>query len=72
MPFAGVLAYLSRRKEAMGTEEMPEEMDDATSKVHDFDINSVKMHQKFRCIGYGLVTLVSENDEDSLVPSMPS
>ena len=29
---AGVLAYLSRRKEAMGTEEMPEEIDDATSK----------------------------------------
>jgi flagellar biosynthesis protein FlhA len=69
---AGVLAYLSRRKEALGNEEVPEEMDDATSKdAADFDINSVKDASKISLnIGYGLVTLVSENDEDSLVPSI--
>ena len=51
---------------------MPEEMDDATSKdTADFDINSVKDASKISLnIGYGLVTLVSENDEDSLVPSI--
>ena len=60
------------KKRSMGTEEMPEEMDDATSKdTADFDINSVKDASKISLnIGYGLVTLVSENDEDSLVPSI--
>ena len=37
----------------------------------DFDINSVKDNSKISLnIGYGLVSLVSQNDVDSLVPSI--
>ena len=69
---AGVLAYFSRRKEVEGKEEAPEQKADATEKDSaDFDVNSVKDSSKISLnIGYGLVTLVSESDEDSLVPSI--
>ena len=66
------LHIFPEEKEVEGKEEAPEQKADATEKdTADFDVNSVKDSSKISLnIGYGLVTLVSENDEDSLVPSI--
>ena len=45
---AGVLAYLSRRKEQLLSNEVDEEQkSDSEEESSDFDVNSVRMHQKF-------------------------
>ena len=68
----GILAYLSRKKENIGDDESDTENE--ASEEHeksDFDINAVKDNSKISLnIGYGLVSLVSKNDIDSLVPSI--
>ena len=68
----GILAYLSRKKESTGDDESATENE--ASEDHeksDFDINAVKDNSKISLnIGYGLVSLVSKNDIDSLVPSI--
>ncbi len=70
--FAGALAFIAYRRESSQTlindkqEEEAKDEDEA-----DFDISSVKDNSKISLnIGYGLVTLVSSEDEDSLVPSV--
>ena len=70
--FAGALAFIAYRRESSETlvndkqEEEAKDEDEA-----DFDISSVKDNSKISLnIGYGLVTLVSSEDEDSLVPSV--
>ena len=73
--FAGIaalLGYLSRRKEqsvaAKGDED---EKSDSEEESSDFDVTSVKDSSKISLnIGYGLVSLVSKENEDSLVPSV--
>ena len=69
---AGVLAYLSRRKEQLLSNEVDEEQkSDSEEESSDFDVNSVKDASKISLnIGYGLVSLVSKENEDSLVPSV--
>ena len=69
---AGVLAYLSRRKEQLLSNEVDEEkQSDSEEDSSDFDVNSVKDASKISLnIGYGLVSLVSKENEDSLVPSV--
>jgi flagellar biosynthesis protein FlhA len=69
---AGVLGYLSRRKEqsvlVQGDED---EKSDSEEDSSDFDVTSVKDSSKISLnIGYGLVSLVSKENEDSLVPSV--
>ena len=68
--FAGALAFIAYRRESSQTlindkqEEEAKDEDEA-----DFDISSVKDNSKISLnIGYGLVTLVSSEYEDSLVP----
>ena len=69
---AAGLAFYSRRKElAAPTEE--EEKEDASTEENEneFDVSSVKDDAKISLnIGFGLVTLVSQSDENSLVPSV--
>ena len=69
---AGLLAYLSRRKEQLLSNEVDEEkQSDSEEDSSDFDVNSVKDASKISLnIGYGLVSLVSKENEDSLVPSV--
>ena len=69
---AGFLAYISRRREIKnqqvsdGAEELESE-----EETTDFDVNAVKDSSKISLnIGYGLVSLVSKDDDDSLVPSV--
>ena len=71
---AGLLAYLSRRKEQLLSNEVDEEkQSDSEEESSDFDVNSVKDASKISLnIGYGLVSLVSKENEDSLVPSVPN
>ena len=69
---AAGLAYLSRRKEKLGPIEDQEaqELDDDETE-NDFDVQSVKDDAKISLnIGFGLVSLVSQSDENSLVPSI--
>ena len=50
---------------------MREKDNDDDSQTADFDVSSVKDNAKISLnIGYGLVTLVSNNEDDSLVPSV--
>ena len=67
-----LLAYLSRRKEQLLSNEVDEEkQSDSEEESSDFDVNSVKDASKISLnIGYGLVSLVSKENEDSLVPSV--
>ena len=69
---AAGLAYHSRRKEKLGPiedQEAQESDDDETE--NDFDVQSVKDDAKISLnIGFGLVSLVSQSDENSLVPSI--
>ena len=69
---AAGLAYLSRRKElnAPADEEGQEEAEDSENE-NDFDVKAVKDDAKISLnIGFGLVSLVSQSDESSLVPSI--
>lgn len=68
---AAALGYISRKKEVAG------ETDDGVSAEAEdddkleFDVNSVKDSSKISLnIGYGLVSLVSKDNDDSLVPSV--
>ena len=68
---AAGLAFLSRRKEmnAPLTEEEIEE--DSEENENEFDVKAVKDDAKISLnIGFGLVSLVSQSDENSLVPSI--
>ncbi len=69
---AAGLAYYSRRKE-LNAPTAEEEQDDgeAEESDNDFDVSSVKDDAKISLnIGFGLVSLVSQSDESSLVPSV--
>ena len=69
---AGSLAFLAYRRESsqLLINDAQDEENKDEDKV-DFDISSVKDNSKISLnIGYGLVTLVSSEDEDSLVPSV--
>jgi flagellar biosynthesis protein FlhA len=66
------LAFISRRKEAEApTGEEEQENEEAQENDNDFDVSAVKDDAKISLnIGFGLVTLVSQADENSLVPSV--
>ena len=69
---AAGLAYLSRRKE-MTNQEDKDESDETKDEEteNDFDVKAVKDDSKISLnIGFGLVSLVSQSDESSLVPSI--
>ena len=69
---AAGLAYLSRRKElnTPADAEGQEEAEDSENE-NDFDVKAVKDDAKISLnIGFGLVSLVSQSDENSLVPSI--
>ena len=69
---AAGLAYLSRRKE-MTTQEDKDDSDETKDEEteNDFDVKAVKDDSKISLnIGFGLVSLVSQSDESSLVPSI--
>lgn len=73
--FAAITAafgYFSRKREIAGENEL--ETSDGAKDDEDnseFDVNSVKDSSKVSLnIGYGLVSLVSKDNEDSLVPSI--
>ena len=68
---AAGLAFLSKRKELnpANPEEAIEEEDE--DNENDFDVKAVKDDAKISLnIGFGLVSLVSQSDENSLVPSI--
>ena len=69
---AGSLAFIAYRRESsqlLINDEHEEDNEDEDKA--DFDISAVKDNSKISLnIGYGLVTLVSSEDEDSLVPSV--
>jgi flagellar biosynthesis protein FlhA len=69
---AGLLGYLSRRKErSVADEGDGDEKSESEEESSDFDVTSVKDTSKISLnIGYGLVSLVSKENEDSLVPSV--
>ena len=69
---AAGLAYFSRRKELLTpADEEEEETTEADSADSDFDVSSVKDDAKISLnIGFGLVSLVSQSDDSSLVPSI--
>tara|TARA_B100001057_G_scaffold386463_1_gene393407 strand:+ start:4879 stop:6987 length:2109 start_codon:yes stop_codon:yes gene_type:complete len=69
---AGLLAFIAHRKESSGSlSDKDQDFDDSQEDKADFDIASVKDNSKISLnIGYGLVALVSSEDEDSLVPSV--
>ena len=55
----------------MSNEVDEEQKSDSEEESSDFDVNSVKDASKISLnIGYGLVSLVSKENEDSLVPSV--
>ena len=68
---AAGLAFLSRRKEInapLAEEEVDEESEE---NENEFDVKAVKDDAKISLnIGFGLVSLVSQSDENSLVPSI--
>ena len=69
---AAAFGYFSRKREIAGENEL--ETSDGAKDDEDsseFDVNSVKDSSKVSLnIGYGLVSLVSKDNEDSLVPSI--
>ena len=68
---AAGLAFLSKRKELNmpASEEETDEEDEENE--NDFDVKAVKDDAKISLnIGFGLVSLVSQSDENSLVPSI--
>ncbi len=68
---AAGLAFLSKRKESNmpASEEEADEEDEENE--NDFDVKAVKDDAKISLnIGFGLVSLVSQSDENSLVPSI--
>ena len=69
---AAGLAFISRRKELISsTAEEEQEDQEAEENDNEFDVSSVKDDAKISLnIGFGLVTLVSQADENSLVPSV--
>ena len=69
---AAGLAYYSRRKELNAPTAEEEQADgEAEESDNDFDVSSVKDDAKISLnIGFGLVSLVSQSDESSLVPSV--
>jgi flagellar biosynthesis protein FlhA len=69
---AGLLGYLSRRKEqSIENQSDDDEKSDSEQESSDFDVDAVKDFSKISLnIGYGLVSLVSKDNEDSLVPSV--
>ena len=72
--FAAVAAgfgYFSRKKEISSENSVDESLDSGDEDSSEFDVNSVKDSSKISLnIGYGLVSLVSKDSEDSLVPSV--
>ena len=69
---AAGLAFFSRRRElAAPSDEDELEDQEAEENDNDFDVSSVKDDAKISLnIGFGLVSLVSQSDENSLVPSV--
>jgi len=69
---AGFLAYRARNKEKrLAIEELDIENNEEVDDAVEFDVSSVKDNAKISLnIGYGLVTLVSNSDQDGLVPSV--
>jgi len=69
---AAGLAFFSRRKELISsTAEEEQEDQEVEENDNEFDVSSVKDDAKISLnIGFGLVTLVSQADENSLVPSV--
>ena len=69
---AAGLAFFSRRRElAAPSYEDEQEDQEAEENDNDFDVSSVKDDAKISLnIGFGLVSLVSQSDENSLVPSV--
>ena len=69
---AAGLAFFSRRKElAAPSAEEEQEDQEAEESDNDFDVSSVKDDAKISLnIGFGLVSLVSQADDNSLVPSV--
>ena len=73
--FAAVAAgfgYFSRKKEISSENSVDESLEPGSDEESsEFDVNSVKDSSKISLnIGYGLVSLVSKDSEDSLVPSV--
>ena len=70
--FAAGLAFLSKRRElAAPLDEGEEEEADNADNENEFDVKAVKDDAKISLnIGFGLVSLVSQSDESSLVPSI--
>ena len=68
---AAGLAFLSRRKE-MNAPLSEEEVDEESEEnENEFDVKAVKDDAKISLnIGFGLVSLVSQSDDNSLVPSI--
>ena len=68
---AAGFAFLSKKRElnTLETEEAVDEQDEEND--NDFDVKAVKDDAKISLnIGFGLVSLVSQSDENSLVPSI--
>ena len=68
---AAGLAFLSKRKELKMPESEEEADEEEDENANDFDVKAVKDDAKISLnIGFGLVSLVSQSDENSLVPSI--
>ncbi len=68
---AAGLAFLSKRKELKMPESEEEADEEEEENANDFDVKAVKDDAKISLnIGFGLVSLVSQSDENSLVPSI--
>ena len=69
---AGFFAYRARNKEKLvAAEQMESDTNEEVDDDVEFDVSSVKDNAKISLnIGYGLVTLVSNSDQESLVPSI--
>ena len=68
---AAGLAFLSRRKEMNAPLSEEESDEESEENENEFDVKAVKDDAKISLnIGFGLVSLVSQSDENSLVPSI--
>ena len=68
---AAGLAFLSKRKELNLPASEEEAHEEDEENENDFDVKAVKDDAKISLnIGFGLVSLVSQSDENSLVPSI--
>ena len=68
---AAGFAFLSKRKESNASDSEEEEDEEIEENENDFDVKAVKDDAKISLnIGFGLVSLVSQSDENSLVPSI--